>query len=231
LQFLNPLGTAYQAARGYGAAEAGPVFRRARELCDRIGQPTQRFAARWGVWAWHVTRGDFRLSMELAAETVQFAEQVDDPGMKMEALFHLGFTMFSRADFAGAREHFGRAVAVYDDGERTKKWAAYTGQDSGVTHRIYLALPLWHLGYPDQALNVNREARVRARSLGHLYTLAEAAIRSSWLYQHCRLGAEAVALAEEGSNIAAEQGFAYWRATAMVCKAAGRWPVCNTASA
>src|SRR5262249_39645840 len=154
-------------------------------------------------------------------ETVKFAEQVDDPGMKMEALFHLGFTMFNRADFAGAREHFGRAVADYDDGERTKKWAAYTGQDSGVTHRIYLALALWHLGYPDQALNVNREARVRARSLGHPYTLAEAAIRTSWLYQHCRLGAEAVAVDEEGSNIAAEQGFAYWRATAMVCKAAG----------
>jgi serine/threonine protein kinase/class 3 adenylate cyclase/tetratricopeptide (TPR) repeat protein len=221
LQFLNPLGSAYQAARGYAAAEAGPVFRRARELCDRIGQPLQRFVVMWGNWAWHAVGGDFRRCIELAAEVMEFADRVDDPGMKMEALFQLGFTMFNRADFAGAREHCGRAVADYDDPERTKKWAAYTGQDAGATHRIYLALALWHLGYPDRALSVNREARVRARTLGQPFTLAEVANRTSWLYQHCRLGAEAVAAAEEGSAIAAEQGFAYWRATAMVYKAAG----------
>src|SRR5262249_38065768 len=39
LQLLNPLGTAYIASRGYTVPEVGPIFRRARELCDRIGQP------------------------------------------------------------------------------------------------------------------------------------------------------------------------------------------------
>jgi serine/threonine protein kinase/tetratricopeptide (TPR) repeat protein len=221
LQLLNPLGTAYQSARGYSAPEVGPVFQRARTLCDRIGQPEQRFVVMWGAWSWHAVRGDFRRSMELAAEAVEFAERVDDPGMKMEALFQLGFTMFNRADFAGAREHCARAVADYDDHERTKKWAMYTGQDAGATHRIYLALALWHLGYPDQAQIVNEEARARARALGQPYTLAEVANRTSWFYQHYRLGPEAVAAAEEGSAIAAEQGFAYWGATAMVYKAAG----------
>jgi class 3 adenylate cyclase/tetratricopeptide (TPR) repeat protein len=221
LQLLNPLGTAYQSARGYSAPEVGPVFQRARTLCDRTGQPEQRFVVMWGAWAWHAVRGDFRRGMELAAEAVEFAERVDDPGMKMEALFQLGFTMFNRGDFAGAREHCARALADYDDFERTKKWATYTGQDAGATHRIYLALALWHLGYPDQALIVNREARARARALGQPYTLAEVANRTSWFYQHYRLGAEAVAAAEEGSAIAADQGFAYWGATAMVYKAAG----------
>jgi predicted ATPase/class 3 adenylate cyclase len=221
LQLLNPLGTAYQSARGYSAPEVGPVFHRARTLCDRIGQPEQRFVVMWGAWAWNAVRGDFRRAAALAAEAVDFARRVDDPGMKMEALFQLGFTMFNRADFVGAREHCRQALAEYDDFERTKKWAAYTGQDAGATHRIYLALALWHLGYPDQALIVNREARQRARTLGQPYTLAEVANRTSWFYQHCRLGAESVAAAEEGSDIAAEQGFAYWHATAMVYKAAG----------
>jgi class 3 adenylate cyclase/tetratricopeptide (TPR) repeat protein len=221
LQLLNPLGTAYQSARGYSAPEVGPVFHRARTLCDRIGQPEQRFVVMWGAWAWNAVRGDFRRAAVLAAEAVDFANRVDDPGMKMEALFQLGFTMFNRADFAGAREHCGRALADYDDFERTKKWAAYTGQDAGATHRIYLALALWHLGYPDQALMVNQGARERARTLGQPYTMAEVANRTSWFFQHCRLGAEAVAAAEEGSAIAAEQGFAYWHATAMVYKAAG----------
>ena len=38
-----------------------------------------------------------------------------------------------------------------------KFWATHTGQDSGATHRCYLALALWHLGYPDQALQLSRE--------------------------------------------------------------------------
>src|SRR5262245_8837335 len=138
LLFLNPLGTAYIATRGYAAPEVGPFFLRARELCDRIGQPAQRFAAMWGVWVWHAVRGQFRLCMGLATESMEFAERVDDPGMKMEALFQLGFTMLNRADFVGAREHFGRAIADYDDPERTKIWASVTGQNSGVAHRSFL---------------------------------------------------------------------------------------------
>jgi predicted ATPase len=34
LQVLNPLGTAYIAVRGYAAPEVGPVFQRARALCE-----------------------------------------------------------------------------------------------------------------------------------------------------------------------------------------------------
>jgi predicted ATPase len=221
LQFLNLLGPAYIASRGYAAPEVGPVFGRARELCERVGEPAQRFVAIWEAWAWHATRGDLRHSMEVASEAMAFAELVDDPGLKTEALFLLGFTMFHRADFAGARDYYRRALADYDHRQRTKQWTAHTGQDSGVTHRNYLTVDLWHLGYPDQALNVNREARMRALALGQPYALAGVAIRSSWLYQHCRLGAAAVAAADEGMAIAAEQGFPYWRAQAMILKATG----------
>ena len=65
---LTPLGPAYIAARGYAAPEVGPVFRRARELCERIGEPPQLFAIMLGIWEWHIVRGDLRLCMDLAAE-------------------------------------------------------------------------------------------------------------------------------------------------------------------
>ncbi len=82
------------------------------------------------------------------------AERVGDPGMMMEALFMPGVTMFYRGQFASARAHYENALASYDERARTKLWTAYTGHDAGVTHRCYLALTLWHLGYPDQALNL-----------------------------------------------------------------------------
>jgi predicted ATPase len=93
--------------------------------------------------------------------------------------------------------------------------------DSGPIHRQYLAVALWHLGYPDQALDVNQEALALARTGGQPLSIAQAGHHAAWLYQHCRLGAETLVTAEEESAIAAEQGLAWWRTTAMIFKAAG----------
>ena len=37
LELLGPLGTAYIASRGYAAPEVGPIFHRARALCEQVG--------------------------------------------------------------------------------------------------------------------------------------------------------------------------------------------------
>src|SRR5262249_14859962 len=62
------LGTAYIASRGYAAPEVGPVFQRARALCERVGTPHQLFALMLGIWEWHGVRSDLRLCMDFAAE-------------------------------------------------------------------------------------------------------------------------------------------------------------------
>jgi tetratricopeptide (TPR) repeat protein len=139
----------------------------------------------------------------------------------MEALFMPGLTKLYRADFTGAREDCGRAVAEFDDRERTKLWAGHTGQNSGVTHRCYLSLALWHLGYPDQALAVNREMLALAREIKHPFSLTYALHHTGWLHQHCRLGAEAQAAGEEEIKISTEQGFAFWHATGTLYRAGG----------
>ena len=139
----------------------------------------------------------------------------------MEAFYMAGQTMLYRADFAGARDRFATAVAEYDDRERIKFWAAQTGHDAGVTIRCNLAVSLWHLGYPDQALKVNREMRQLAREIGHPFSLAYGLHHTAWLYQYCRLGAEVQAAAEEEVAIATEQGFALWHATGTFFKGAG----------
>jgi predicted ATPase len=221
LQFMVPLGTAYIATRGYSAPEAGPAFQRARELCERVGQPAQLFAVLWGAWAWHVVRGDFRLCMDLGAEALAFAGRLADPGITMEALFMPGLTMLYRGDFTGVRDHCGKAVAEFDDRGRTHFWTAHTGQDSGVTHRCYLALALWHLGWADQALAVSQETLALARAVGHPFSLCYALHHRGWLYHHCRLGAEAQAAGEEAIAIGAEQGFAMWHVTGALYRAGG----------
>ena len=221
LAFLTALGPTFIAVRGYAAPEVGPVLLRARELCQRTGAPQPLLGIMLGIWEWRIVRADLRLCVELAAEGMALAERVNDPGMLMEALFMPGVTHFYRGQFAAARACYEKALASYDDRERTRFWTAYTGHDAGVTHRCYLALTLWHLGYPDQALQLDRETRELARTIGHAFTLGHAVDFSAFLAHYCGLGPEVQAAAAEELSIAAEQGFQLWHALGTLHKGAG----------
>jgi predicted ATPase len=174
-----------------------------------------------GMWEWRIVRGDLRLCADLAADGMALAERLNDPGTLMEALFMPGVTMFYRGEFAAARDCYEKALAAYDDRDRTRYWTAHTGHDAGVTHRCYLALALWHLGYPDQALEVDGEMRALARSIGHAFSLGHGVDFSAYLYHYCRLGGEVQAAAEEEMAIGADQGFQLWHALGTLHKGAG----------
>jgi predicted ATPase len=221
LQLLGPLGTAYIAARGYAASEVGPVFSRARNLCERVGKTPQLFATMWGNFAFHIVRGDFLVCTELADEALAFGERLNDPGILMEALFLKGLTRLYRGDFSGARDCCARAIADFDDRERTAFWAALVGEDAGVTCRCYLALALWHLGCPQQALEINDRMLQLARTIDQPFSLEYALHHRAWLYQHSRLGLQAQTAGDEQVRIATEQGFRFWQASGTLYAAGG----------
>jgi class 3 adenylate cyclase/tetratricopeptide (TPR) repeat protein len=221
LQVLNSLGTAYIAVRGYAAPEVGPVFQRAREICAAVGEPQQQFAIVFGNFAWRIVRGEMDSALTLAKEAIALAEKHDDPGFWMEGLFLLGVVLFYRGDFAGAQTHYEKALSLYDDRDRNKLWAMRVGEDAGVTHRCYLALTLWHLGYPDRAVKMNREARELARSIDHPFSLAYAQHHTSWLYQLMRMPAETLLFSDEQMHTSANHGFPLFAATGSIYNAAG----------
>ena len=149
------------------------------------------------------------------------AERLNDSGLLMEALFMRGATMFYRAQFADARACYENALAAHDDRDRTKFWTTYTGHDAGVTHRCYLALALWHLGYPDQALRLDRETNELARTIGHAFSMGHALDFTAFLGLYCRLGAEVEVAAENELAIATDQGFQLWHALGTLHSGAG----------
>lgn len=221
LQLLVTLGAACIAAHGYAAPQVGSILHRARELCERIGEPGQLFGIMLGIWEWRIVRADLKMCVDLAAEGMQLAQQVNDPGMLMEALFMSGVTMFYRAQLTDACSRFQDALARYDDRERAKFWTAYTGHNAAVTHRCYLALTLWHLGYPDQALKLSHEMCELAREIGHAFSLGHALDFAARLNHHCRLSREVIKVGEEERVLGREQGFALWHALGALHVATG----------
>ncbi len=214
------LGTVLIATQGYAAPEVGSIFARARELCEQIGQPQSLMAVLWGIWAWRVVREEFDICLQLADEAMLFAQAQAEEGIRMEAHFIPALTRFYRGEFTKSLEHCDAGLALYDS-ERCKAWSHATGQNSAATFRCYRALALWCLGYPDQAQQVGQEGADLAAALKHPFSQCYALHHLGWLQHHLRLGQKVQATAEAEIAIASEQGFAFWRATGTLCKAAG----------
>jgi predicted ATPase len=86
------------------------------------------------------------------------------------------------------------------------------GQDPGVLCRVYGAFALWHLGYPDQALQRIQEALILAQELSHPLSLAVALDFAAWLDQLCRKRQAAQERAETAVALCTEQEFPFWLA-------------------
>jgi predicted ATPase len=71
---------------------------------------------------------------------------------------------------------------------------------------------LWHLGYPDRALALDREMRELARTIGHAFSLGHALDFGAFLYQYCQIGAGVLEAAEEEMALGKEHGFPLWHA-------------------
>jgi predicted ATPase len=80
------------------------------------------------------------------------------------------------------------------------------------------ALTLWHLGYPDQALNRNQEALTLARQASHPFSLAYALNFSTWLHQFRGEQQTTREQAEAVLALSTEQEFPFWMAYGTILR-------------
>jgi predicted ATPase len=82
--------------------------------------------------------------------------------------------------------------------------------------RVYAALVLWLLGYPDQALQRSQEALSLVQKLTHPFSMAFALTFATWLDGLRREWPAAQEQAETLMALAREQGFAQWLAVGLM---------------
>jgi predicted ATPase len=100
-------------------------------------------------------------------------------------------------------------LALYDP-QQMGVHALHYGQDSGVACRLFGALCLWMLGYPDQACQWNEVALTQAHGLRHAYTLAQTLLFSTILHQWRREASIAQERVEALLALCTEHGFAMY---------------------
>jgi predicted ATPase len=94
----------------------------------------------------------------------------------------LGTTLFYLGEGRSGANHLERAVSLYDR-RRHRDLVFRYSHDPGVMSLAYLALCLWWLGYPDQALIQSQAALDLANELSHPFSQAFAMLLSAVHYQ------------------------------------------------
>ena len=161
------VGPALMAVKAWAGPEAERAYTRARELCERLGDPPEFFPSLYGLWVVYSVRGELLRTYELAEELLRRAESAHDAALLLYGRYALGVTGYWMGEFLAAREQVEMAIALYDPERHRPLASRYEGIDAGVLSLSYATFILWQLGYPDLALTRSNEALALAERLSH----------------------------------------------------------------
>jgi DNA-binding winged helix-turn-helix (wHTH) protein/predicted ATPase len=216
LSLRMALGTSLLMTRGYAAPEVKAAYARAHELCRHVEDGPELAFALAGLFRFFLLRADFKLARELGEQVLRLAESRDRSLLPVGHSL-VGLPLLAVADFSAARAHLEQGIALYEF-ERHHLLASEHGDDPGLTSLAFLAIALWFVGYPDQALARVREAQALAERLAAPYCVAFAHSFSAWI--HARRGEPEAAQAHCDALVAlaAEQGFAFLLAEGAIVR-------------
>jgi predicted ATPase len=200
------LGPALMATRGFAVPEVEKSFARARELCEQIGETPQLFPVLVGISSFYLLRGKLQIARELREQLLELAQATHDPTRLLEAHNSLGVSLFFLGEFSPARVHFEQSLTFYDPQQHSPQVFLHR-QDPSVICYTYLAITLWYLGYPQQALERAQQALTRAQELSHPFSLALAFTFTSMLHHYRREARTTQELAEAAIALCTQQGF------------------------
>jgi predicted ATPase len=208
--------------KGYAAPEAKAAVQRARlliEQAEAVGEPPEDpmllFSVLFGFWIANYIISKRKVACELAAQFVALAEKHGASFPLMQGELMLGLSLVTSGDFARARPHLDRALAIYDPSAHRPLAIRFGGADGGVVTLSSRSWTLWMLGYPDAALADREQAMKDAREIGHASSLMLALMWSSWIELVCGNSALASAQCDQLIQLAEHKRAAYYKANGL----------------
>jgi predicted ATPase/class 3 adenylate cyclase len=211
------LSSALITIKGWAALEVERAISRARELCERLGDPPELFPVLFLQFSIYFLRNALRNAYELAEQLLRRAQSAHDSALLMYAHIALGDSSFQMGKLLFARENLEKATAIYDP-DRHRTLTFRFGLDAGVHSLCYTAWTLWHLGYADQALKRDEEALALAQQLSHTDSLAFATNFIGTLRLCRREASVAQEIAETLIALSTKHGFTLWLARATTLR-------------
>jgi class 3 adenylate cyclase/predicted ATPase len=217
VDMLIALGASLLAVKGYAAAEVRETYTYARQLCEHLEEPHQRFPVLRGLVYYHSQRAEFQTAQALGEQLLSLAHQVQDAAMLVTAHRALGSTLFNLGAVADAHTHFTQGITLYDPQQHRASTFLY-GEDAGVICHSFAAWTLWCLGYPNQGRVQSQQAVTCAQQIAHPFSLGLVLTRAAVYHQLRREVRFTQERAEAAISLATEQGFPLWMAHGAILR-------------
>ena len=159
------------------------TFARARELCERLGDPPEYLQVMFWLATASVIRGELPQAEETIATLLELAEARGDRPALLNAMRGQGMIRLFMGHLEGAHEVIERAFEAFRQAARPDRLAARAaGQDAGVAELALMSWALWLLGHLDTAVARMDTALQRADAIGHPHSQAYACYYASILH-------------------------------------------------
>ena len=224
LDFQLVLGPCLIATHGPAASKALTTFARARELCERLGEPPEYLQVMFWLATASVVRGELPQALEAIAGLPSAAQARGNQPALLNGIRGQAMILMFMGRIVEARDALERAVEAFSASEESDRMAARAaGQDAGVSMLVLMAWVLSILGQVDEAVLRMDAALERADTVQHAHTHAYA-----WYYAavlHALRGEPVIAqgYAERCLAISEQHGFRQWlglsRAIRGICMA------------
>jgi tetratricopeptide (TPR) repeat protein len=169
LDFQLALGTPLAARHGYGTAPVGAARDRAIALCEKLGDTPRLLPSLYGQFAYCLASGMIPKALEYAKRCQSMAAHTGDRLTRLMAHRALGSALLEMGEFEAARAQLDQFLALHD-AEKDRSLSAHYVTDPYASGLAFLAVTLWVLGYPDQAVTARDKAFKYAADLNHANT-------------------------------------------------------------
>jgi predicted ATPase len=172
------------------------------------------------VWSANYVRFNGEAIKNLASQFMALAERQGTTFPLMVGHRLIGMSALHTGHIGGSRQHFDRAIALYDPAEH-RALAPLFGQDIRVAAFSFRAKALWLLGYPALALADIGSALKDAREIDHGPSLMYALFLATKLNIYSGDYAAVSKQADEIVTFATQKGVGMWKALGMVTQGIG----------
>lgn len=215
--FQKARGTVCLASEGYASPQVEEAFERAGELARTIGEPEVEIPVLYGLSAFHFGRAELAKSYQEAHRLQELSKNGRATGFLLGAKLVMGASSNHLVRFERARKELEYVVKCYDM-EKDHALTHVLSHDPGVGALSYLAIVLWHLGFPEEAAAKADKALELAEALGHPFSLGYAASFSATLYGMLRDWPTCRSLSERALKIGERGPFPSWMAMGNIMK-------------
>ena len=197
------------AVKGFAWAGVEEIYADGKDLF-RLSEPSpELFNWLYLLGLLLMFRGKIRPALEIADQLLDFAEELKDPRLTMEAHRARGSTLLEMGRCTEALEHVDRASHLYSV-NRPYPQTLISGRDCKVLSECSAGKALWALGFPDAAIRRMQVGLKFARELAHPQSLAYAAHFAAQLHQLRGEPLLAQGRAKEAIRVAEEYSLELW---------------------